>query len=143
MSNLGTKAVEDILAHYGVKGMKWGVRRNRSSNVTVSDKRKKLKTSGGYGRTAHPDAINARTIGQVGKKSGLKALSDQELRTYANRLQLEQSVKRLNYNEMNVGKKFVASVLGKTGNAAGDTISSTTVRKGRRAVTKAIALAAA
>ena len=29
------------LIHYGVKGMKWGVRRNRKSTVSVSSKKQK------------------------------------------------------------------------------------------------------
>ena len=130
--------VDDILTHHGVKGMKWGVRRERSSSVTVSDKRKKIKTSGGSGHPAHPDAVRARTFGQVGKKSGLKALSNQELQTYASRLQLEQNVKRLNYNDMSRGKKFVANLTGKNANRAVETglktggaaaLSSTYVKK--------------
>jgi hypothetical protein len=120
--------IKNILSHYGVKGMRWGIRRKATvgaQEVIVSDRRKKLKTSGGEGHPAHPEAVRARTIGQVGKKSGLKALSDKELSDYARRLQLEQNVKRLNYNEMNAGRKFVANLLGQTGkntvqNAAND-----------------------
>jgi 2'-5' RNA ligase len=124
MSNL----MEKVLTHHGVKGMKWGVRRKATvgpQEVIVSDRRKKLKTSGGAGHPAHSDAVSARTLGQRGKKSGLKSLSNKELTDYAKRLQLEQNVKRLNYNDMNPGKKFVAGLLGQTGkntvqNAAND-----------------------
>ena len=96
--------------------------------VTVKDKRKKIKTSGGQGHLAHPDALRARRIGQVGKKSGLKALSNQDLSNYATRLQLEQNVKRLNYNDMGRSKKFVASVLGKSGNS----LASEGINKGTK-----------
>lgn len=129
----------DILKHFGVKGMKWGVR-NRESAVTVSDRRKKLKTSGGARRPAHADAIRARMLGQVGKASGLKALSNEDLQTYSHRLQLEQSVKRLNYNEMNPGKKFVATILGRSGNSlASEAVSTGTKKLGKKAVTYAMA----
>lgn len=105
------------------------------AEVQVSDKRKKLKTSGGKGVSAHPDAVRARTIGQVGKKSGLKALSNEELQSYAHRLQLEQNVKRLNYNELNPGKKFVATLLGRTGSSlASEGLSKGTKEVGKRAV---------
>jgi len=118
-----SEVVTEVLSHHGVKGMRWGLRRKATvgaQEVVISDKRKKIKTSGGKGFPAHADAVRARKVGQIGKKSGLKALSDKELQDYTRRLQLEQSVKRLNYNEKNAGQKFVATLLGQTGkNQAG------------------------
>jgi hypothetical protein len=134
-----SEAVEEVLAHFGVKGMRWGVRRKATvgpQEVIVSDKRKKIKTSGGEGHPAHSSAVLARTLGQKGKKSGLKSLSDEELRVYANRLQLEQNVKRLNFNEKNAGQKFVLKMLGKQGTAVVDEGSR---RVGRKALGMALA----
>lgn len=112
----GAAAVEDII-HYGVKGMRWGVRRGEGTPtaVIVKDKGKKLKTEGGKGLPAHEDAVRARTIGQKGRASGTKALSNEELQAYATRLNLEQNVKRLEAGEVNGAKKFVAQLLLNTG----------------------------
>lgn len=127
--------VQDILAHSGVKGMKWGVRKSassrvqgvkeararaKSSEVTIKDKRKKVKTSGGVGRPAHSDAVRARTLGQVGKKSGLKALSNEELQAYNNRLNLEMQAKRLRHQDSSAAKKFIRALVGKKAPQAAD-----------------------
>lgn len=118
MSNVATEIVPDILAHYGVKGMRWGVRRRATvgpQEVIVSDRRKKLKTSGGRGFPAHSDAVRARVVGQKGRKSGLKALSNEELAEYAKRLNLEQNVKRLQYQDAPLAKKAALTIVGRTG----------------------------
>jgi hypothetical protein len=101
--------------------------------VVVRDKGKRLKTSGGKGHPAHPDAVRVRTLGQVGKKSGLKALSNEELQAYNQRLNLEQQAKRLSYNDKSPPKKFVLTLLGQTGkqqaSEAANTVASAQVKK--------------
>jgi hypothetical protein len=112
--------------------MKWGVRRRATvgpQEVIVRDSRKKLKTSGGGGHTAHPEAVRARTTGQIVKKSGAKALSDQQLRDYANRLRLEQDVARLQFNEKSAAHKFVLKALGRAGNQSVDKAANEGSRK--------------
>lgn len=130
------EVVENLLSHYGVKGMRWGVRRKATvgpQEVIVRDTRRRVKTSGGEGHPATREAVRARTIGQVGRKSGLKALTDQELQAYAKRIQLEQNVKRLQYADAPATRKFVLSLLGQTGkntaqNAANE-VASQQVKK--------------
>jgi hypothetical protein len=128
--------VEEILEHHGVKGQRWGVRRKATvgaQEVVVSDKRKKIKTSGGSGHPSSPDAVRARKIGQIGKKSGLKALSDNELQTYNKRLNLEQHTKRLMYEDSSPPRKFVLSLLRQTGKTqaqeAANQVASKQVKK--------------
>lgn len=139
--------VETILAHHGVKGMRWGVRRKATvgaQEVIVSDRRKKLKTSGGSGHPASSDAVRARTLGQIGKKSGVKSLSNKELQDYSQRLQLEQNVKRLNFNDANPGKKFVLTILGQTGkNQASQLADQAASIAAKEAIRRAALLAAA
>ena len=126
--------IGDILEHFGKKGMKWGVRkRDTSKRVTVVDKGKRLKTSGGHGHKTDPSALNARVIGQKAKASGLKSLTDDELKAYASRLNLEQNVGRLQYNEKHPAEKFIRKILGQTGDnsvkAASDEIVTQRVRR--------------
>lgn len=138
-----TEVVDNILTHFGKKGMRWGVRTKSSTgpqSVGIKDKGKKLKTSGGSGHPAHADAVRVRTAGRIGKKSGLKALSDDDLQRYTKRLNLESQVKRLNYHEKNIALRFVATVLGQSGKSAasslGNEVASHQVKKhlGKRLV---------
>jgi hypothetical protein len=111
------EVVEDILTHHGVKGMHWGIRKDSSSPraVTVTDKKKRIATRGGQGFPATESAVRARVIGQQAKKSGTKSLTDQQLRDYASRIQMEQNVKRLQYNEKPAAARFISRVLGRSG----------------------------
>lgn len=135
--------VTDILEHHGVKGQKWGVRRKATvgaQEVVISDKRKRLKTSGGAGHPAHADAVRARVSGQIARKSGIKALSNEQLREYNNRLNMEQQTKRLMYDDSSPPKKFVLKLLRQTGNSTANEVSN---QASTAAVKKTLKLAAA
>jgi hypothetical protein len=128
--------VDDILKHFGVKGMKWGVRRKATvgpQEVIVSDRRKRIKTKGGEGHPAHPEAVRPRQIAQVGRKSGLKALSNAELAAYNQRLNMEQQTKRLMYEDSSPPRKFILTLLRQTGkqqaNEAANAVASKQVKK--------------
>jgi hypothetical protein len=142
MGNISSEIVPNILSHYGKKGMRWGVRTRSSSgpeSVVVTDKRKRVKTSGGRGFPAHSDAVRARVVGQTAKKSGVKALSNQELQDYAKRIQLEQNVKRLSFHEKSAGKRFVLTVLGQSGKVQAQELSNDASAKVKTEIIKKIA----
>jgi 2'-5' RNA ligase len=106
---------EFILEHYGIKGMRWGVRNKREMPSAVtpratsivphgSRRRTKVKTEGGENHPASDDAVKVAEARVKLKKSGTAALSNQELRDVANRLQLENQVAVLTSSR---GKQFV------------------------------------
>jgi 2'-5' RNA ligase len=116
---------EACIEHYGIKGMRWGRRSNErstpaavapvaTSRVPHGDKRKtKIDTEGGENHPAHADAIKVAQAQTKLKKSGLKALSNQELRDVATRVQLESQVSMLTGHR---GKQFARRQLEIAGN---------------------------
>jgi 2'-5' RNA ligase len=111
----------EFLAHYGVKGMHWGVRKSSRSEPPAAvpahamshvpsrtGAKTKIEVKGGENHPAHPDAIKVAEARAKLSKSGTAALSNQELRDVANRLQLESQVKQMHASG---GKKFVTSLL--------------------------------
>lgn len=85
-------AAEDFLAHYGVKGMKWGVRRKKNN-------------------PASSDSASATSTRTAAKKKGVHTVSNAELQAAIRRMQLEQDFKRLSVNEKSVVSRWVASTL--------------------------------
>lgn len=88
------------LMHYGVLGMKWGVRRNRSTSGKRSGLfKKKAKVS--------PQP-------QTSKKKSVKDMSDDELRKAINRLEMEKRYKDLSPKQVSKGKQFVNDFMNKS-----------------------------
>lgn len=118
MSETSDRGAE-FLAHYGVLGMKWGVRRARTATEVqtretvglTNRSNTKIKTSGGENHPASQDALKVAATTQKLKKSGVKALSNQELKDAAERLRLEAEVSRLTGGHKSPGKKFVDEAL--------------------------------
>lgn len=86
------------LAHYGILGQKWGIRRFQNKDGT--------RTAAGKKRAAENSDKN-------------KELSDDELRQRVNRLQLEKQYRELseslNSKKVSKGKSFVMGVLERSG----------------------------
>ena len=82
------------LYHYGVLGMKWGVRRSRKS---VSSKKTK-----NVGHEDYKKAHSSKNVNQM---------SDAELRCRLNRLQMEQQYSNLSAGTVNKGKQYFNKVM--------------------------------
>lgn len=80
---------DDVLKHYGVMGMRWGVRRSRRSGGG-----RLTKTPTGAKKTVTTE-LTDHEHAMVLKKRGAKDLTSAELKALNNRLQLEKTYKEL------------------------------------------------
>lgn len=101
---------DDFLAHYGIKGMRWG-RRNASPEV----KKATVKVNG-TDYDAGPTRASADALTSAGYKSrvavgGVNALSTKELQTLVLRQNLEQQYSKMNPAPLSAGQKFMTETL--------------------------------
>lgn len=113
--------VEQVLEHYGTKGMKWGVRKKHSAPsgptpVTVkTTPGKRVKTAGGTHQGPHNDAVTAAISRQKAHKSSTDSLSNAELKALVARMQMERQYSQLAVARQNKAKKFAFGLLGSVG----------------------------
>ena len=125
--------VENFLAHYGVKGMKWGVRRDKSPTAVEVNARpgRYVKAKGGKYQDVSEDAIKAAVARQKARKSTTDSLSNPELQALVQRMNLEQQYSNLsgNGNRASTGKKVARFLLGQVGDQHVDSISGFAAEK--------------
>lgn len=83
-------AMNDVLAHFGIKGMKWGKRK------------------------AHPVSAEAKqkqNIKDKVKKTKVGSVSNADLQAAIRRMQLEQDFKRLSVNEKSGFSRWLSSTM--------------------------------
>lgn len=116
------ETVDDVLAHYGVKGMRWGVRKRSGGSGPVEKtpvivKVKPgvgIRTSGGKGHDVSEDAVKAAVARQKARKSGPHTLSNQEMRLLVDRMNLESQYAKLNPDTTKRGRDYMNDIIGST-----------------------------
>lgn len=134
------KDIETFLAHHGVKGMKWGVRKKRQSRVDTSAvnelARRKNKNIGmvdpstvGAKKTGNPN-VAMPDHGTLNKPSGglvrrpnTAHLTDKQLQDTINRMRLDQQYAELTAPKMSPGKKWIKGLGTKLANNLQDAIA--------------------
>lgn len=95
---------DEFLSHYGVPGMKWGIRRRMKSVLRRAFGKKKKKPSIDDISEDHKENVSL-------KKRKINTLSNAELKKLNERMQLEKTYKELTVSQMSPGKRFVSQVL--------------------------------
>lgn len=94
--------MENSLIHYGVLGMKWGVRRTPAQLARARGKTKAKSEETSKKVTSSSTSVQKKSISEM---------SDDELRRTVSRLQLEQQYRNLNPERVSAGRKFANKVL--------------------------------
>jgi hypothetical protein len=111
--------VDDVLAHFGVKGMRWGVSKNDTTKVgrsTITSKNTKIKEvnlANQVKKQTAPskDASSAAISKKKISEKSLDALSNDELKRLVNRMNLEKQYKDLKNGDLTSGQKFVKELI--------------------------------
>jgi hypothetical protein len=111
---------DDELYHWGIKGMKWGVRRyqNKDGSLTNAGKKRRAKLEGELEKLGGKKKTDGDDIP---KKKSVSDMSDAELREHTNRMQLEanyynakKNLSTANPKQVSAGKKFAEKMLNET-----------------------------
>lgn len=117
---------DDELAHYGKKGMHWGDRRtsSRSSNKIESAKKliaklgtKKLKSDNAKLKLANKKLklenknLTPKEKSSLSKPEDHSRISDADLKSRINRIEMEQKYAKLTEKQTSPGKKMVTDIL--------------------------------
>ena len=106
---------DEYLAHHGILGMKWGVRRYQNKDGTLTPEGRKRYGDGDTDSSNEnvdvkkARVLKSRSATELYKHADL--FSDTELKQAYDRLNLEANIKRLAPAPVNRGEKFVKSVL--------------------------------
>lgn len=99
-----------VLAHYGILGMKWGVRRSEAQLARARGSKSKSSSE-----------EESEDYKKAHSQKSIKSMSDAELRNRLNRLQMEQQYTRMNPDTVNRGKEVANKIL-----KAGTTVATVT-----------------
>lgn len=107
---MSNEDVDNFLAHHGVMGMHWGVRKAEPTSDKATAEKKTTPADS-------KEHLIKTELHTKAKNGGVRTLSNAELRTMMERMQLEQTYKGLNSRSKASGEKQAKRVLELVGTA--------------------------
>ena len=109
----------DYLAHYGVKGMKWGVRRKAKKDAKEYARAKMYYGEGaGNRRKLIKATVDQRSKDPSYKKAFDEALSRQDMSKHASAAKRERKVANAKIGTANMGRGLINAATGNIGRAS-------------------------
>lgn len=99
----------DCLAHYGIKGQKWGIRRYQNKNGTLTSAGKKRRSNKTKGWSKEAKRAN------VIKKKSVHQMTNKELSELNKRQELENKYKQNNPSTVKKGMKIAGTMVATMG----------------------------
>jgi hypothetical protein len=118
------RIVGDFLEHYGVMGMKWGVRKRSKTRVS---------SSGARSTSPNPSSkVSAPTTRDKRVKAlkNRRELSDSDIKDFTSRLQSEKQLKALLDEDVSPGRTFIKKVMSDAGKQAATKLATNALTYG-------------
>lgn len=121
-TQIAPRSEKNVLRHWGVKGMRWGVRKASTIAKSTSSPQpvqlriepgKRVKATGGQGHPPSDDAKAAAAYRQIARTSSSDALSNRQLNAVITRMKLDAEWNKIVLAEREKNKNFAQKFLTK------------------------------
>ena len=121
---------DSALEHYGVKGMKWGLRKRSKNRVSSSGARSTSPNPSSKVSAPNPSSkVSAPTTRDKRVKAlkNRRELSDSDIKDFTSRLQSEKQLKALLDEDVSPGRTFIKKVMSDAGKQAATKLATNAI----------------